>query len=338
MKELSALIIGETPYLSHLRNGQNQVLPMTHMDALCSCSHFTWIGSSSSNLDRVYVNFDENRLNQDAVSPLSNALTDLDLAVILTRPQDRLEIVQQLIGVRCIVIEPPLGLSLTESEAFLAFCASNNIRVVVSSTWRSEPLLQSLAMTGIEERIGKIFGGAGTFGAGLWHSGTLWIDLARHLLGDIEMVQALGDAKHAEDASVRDDQFSPFAQFAPFALTINSSSQARQFVLTSVPQDLCHARSELNLWGEMAGLNLVFNENEIRLLVANADGSIGQPETFATSVTLGAFYNSVAQAIAGVSDVSAATFCEGADMLFAERVVEAILDSADQNGERYYFG
>ncbi|MEK9724004.1 MAG: hypothetical protein VW405_11060 [Rhodospirillaceae bacterium] len=239
-----------------------------------------------------------------------------DIAVLLTAPERRADILQHLSGIDVAVAASPLGLGMADAEALLAFCKTNGIAALADGAWRADPLVGRLADGGVAAAVGEVTGVTGVFGTGLWHTGVLWIDLIDRLIGPIDMVQAVEDTRDIDNGPIPGDQA------AAFALGVSPRNGIGQVAATAH----AGATPHLDLHGTAGRLSLVLGETG--LAIADTAGAAG-----GGAATLDAFYANLAEVLDGTAD----PVCTMAEMIEVEQIVEAILDSADRSGERLYF-
>jgi len=328
MSALSVLVIGDDPVDPDPEISPYRYSLAAHVECLRGNPAFDWLGVIAPAPDLVRTAGTEWQANVAATSVAeAGELPKVDVAVLITAPETRADLIQMLTGVRWVVVEPPLGLGVADSEAFLQLCETNGVTVFVNGGWRADPVIRSLENGGLEERIGRVIGGSGIYGTGLWHTGTLWIDVIQQVLGPVGLVQALDDARHL------DDPVEPGDQAAGFAVTVERTTPWGRVVVTGFSHPGRRPlRPHLDLWGEKGRLSLSFEADATRLVVS-PDGAPPHSAVAPMAETLAHFYANLAEAVRERE----AAVCMGDHMLDAERVIEAILESADENGERYHF-
>lgn len=119
----------------------------------------------------------------------------IDVAVIATPPESRLEILDALPGLRAVLVEKPLGITLEASRCFLDACAARNILVQVNLWRRADERFRVFANGGLTSLIGDAQAATGYYGNGLLNNGTHLVDFARMLFGEIDSVQRFGAAQ-----------------------------------------------------------------------------------------------------------------------------------------------
>ena len=153
------------------------------------------------------------------------------------------------------------------------------------------------------------------------------------LIGEVETVQALDEARLAEGAPIAGDQQ------VPFALTMASGA-----IATVQPLDFRRYREVgLDIWGELGRLALyqeslgVFHYPlaDTRSLENEMEIASDQPQVLepTAGTALYNLYDNLAQAIMGQAEI----LSSADNALKTEQILDAVLASADGGGERRYF-
>ena len=248
-----------------------------------------------------------------------------EVAVIATPPDGRLEIVDALPGLRAVIVEKPLGLSLPEAEVFVAECRRREILVQVNLWRRADEQFRALAAGRLAELTGRPQAVFGVYGNGLLNNGTHIVDLVRFLLGEIETVQALAPPRHATTLPIDGDVDIPFMLRLVDGL-----------VVTMQPVAFEHYReNSLDIWGDRGRLAVV-NEGLTMLHYPRCDNrairrehEIACDRPIGIETTIGhalyRLYDNVAAAVAG----DAPLWAPAETSLQAAVVIEAIRQSAE---------
>ena len=107
-----------------------------------------------------------------------------DVAVIATPPQTRSGLLERLAGLKGVLVEKPMGVSLEQSENFVRTCQRKSIAVQVNFWRRGDKLFRDLAQGKLVERIGRPYAVHGVYGNGLMNNGSHMIDFSQMLFGD----------------------------------------------------------------------------------------------------------------------------------------------------------
>ncbi len=129
----------------------------------------------------------------------------IEAAVIATPPQHRCAILDELPGLRAVLVEKPLGGTVDEARAFVEECSRRSIAVQVNYWRRAVPVFQALASGGLEEEVGDVQAVFGLYGNGLLNNGSHLVDFLRMLCGEIEGIDGCGRADNAKQSSVPGD-------------------------------------------------------------------------------------------------------------------------------------
>jgi predicted dehydrogenase len=106
-------------------------------------------------------------------------------------------------GVRAVLAEKPLALDVDQAERLVRKARDRNVVLAVNYVRRYAPSHQQLARWLAAGPIGTIELVRGTYVRGIKHNGTHWLDLARLLVGEIELIRGQGEvAPFAADATI----------------------------------------------------------------------------------------------------------------------------------------
>ena len=114
-------------------------------------------------------------------------LEEVEVAVIATPPEFRIQILNALPNLKAIIVEKPLGLSLEDSKSFQRICDKRDIVVQVNYWRRSDLLFRSLAEGYLISLVGKLQGVHAVYGNGIINNGSHMVDFARMLFGELEV-------------------------------------------------------------------------------------------------------------------------------------------------------
>jgi len=323
----SVLIIADNPFTEAGELGPYGYTLDAHATAIREHDDFYWLGCIAPAPEFL------RRAKQEWQTPIAvTSLDELaeppaaDIVILLTEPQRRAGLIQQLGGARWVVVEQPLGLGVADSEAFMGFCRTNGVEVLVNGAWRTDPLVRTLAGGGAAAAIGDIQCAFGAYGQGLWHMGTMMADLVPHVLGPISIVHALEEVRHIENAAVPDDQS------AAFCLNLHRPRASGDLIVTVDCRNAVETGLYLTILGNGGRLTLSITEAGSTLQTEPIGGPLRTQSSSANKI-LKAFYANLAACAAGTETPA----CPIADAVDAERVIEVVLDSADHDGERFHY-
>lgn len=122
-------------------------------------------------------------------SPLEGreVLAEVEIAVIATPPDLRIQVLNALPSVKAIIVEKPLGLSLKDSQDFQLYCDERDIFVQVNYWRRSDLLFRSLAKGYLMSLVGKLQGVHAIYGNGVLNNGSHMVDFSRMLFGELSV-------------------------------------------------------------------------------------------------------------------------------------------------------
>lgn len=250
-----------------------------------------------------------------------------EVAVLAIPPGARAAIVEQLLSLKAVIVEKPLGATRAESESFMRLCAERGIAVQVNLWRRADRLFRSLADGELARRVGEVQAVTAFYGNGMRNNGTHMVDFLRMLLGEPVRAAVLGGAKAAPQSSVKGD-----TQFAA-ALTLANGA-----VATLQPLDFeAYREVGVDIWGRDGRLSILqeglgaafYLRTDNRALSGAHEVASDQPQILPATAgdALWEVYDNLAQALAG----KAALASPGASALATDRIVEALV-SASQSG------
>lgn len=250
---------------------------------------------------------------------------DADVLVLATPPgPGRLETLSAFPKLKAVLVEKPLGRTLTEARAFLDACAARGILVQVALWRRADPTFRALAGGDLARRIGRLQTGHAMYGNGLHNNGVHMVDMIRMLCGEIAAVQAIGPAASPAGLPIPGDIQ------VDAALTLASGANVFLSALDftayrEVGLDLWGTDGRLSIWQEglaishypRAANRAMSGEREI---VSDAP----QPLSSTVGEAFWHLYDDLAQAL----DRGAPLASPGASALASETVIEEIMQSA----------
>lgn len=170
-----------------------------------------------------------------------------EIAVIAAPPAVRRDVIESFNSLRGVLVEKPLGTSISEAEAFVSTCRASELAVQVHFWRRAVPGFQELAKGRLADLIGEVQCGFGIYGRGLYNNASHLIDFVAMLLGAIEEVRAIGPARTAAGPGLSGDLDVAFA----LGLVGGGTVMAH-------PVDFhCYREVGLDLWGTTGRLSLL---------------------------------------------------------------------------------
>ena len=260
-----------------------------------------------------------------------DALPDRDaieVAVIATPPDVRLEVVERLPGLRAVIVEKPIATTIAAAQDFLDHCKRHGVLVQVNLWRRADTLFAALAGGRLRELIGAPQAAFGVYGNGLANNGTHMIDFVRMLLGEVDAVQTLAGVAPSAAGPIAGDVD------VAFALRIRGG-----IACALSPVRFAHYRENgLDVWGERGRLSILQEGLDVRVFPREPNRAMqdeheiasDRPQPLASTVGDAFFrlYDNVAATLAGDAELCSS----GESALRTARVVEAVLASAARDG------
>jgi predicted dehydrogenase len=165
----------------------------THAQVLADHRAFDWLAVVDPNPDMLVSARDRWNVPHVAksVEELGPCRERIEVAVLATPPQARLDLLGRFPALRAVLVEKPLGVDAVSGRAFLDECRRRGILVQVNLWRRADQGFRQLA-TELQNLIGSAYSACFFYGNGLLNNGTHMIDFARMLFGEVESVQRIG--------------------------------------------------------------------------------------------------------------------------------------------------
>ncbi len=251
-----------------------------------------------------------------------------EVAVLATGPEVRDAALARFDGLKLAVVEKPLASDADAAARLIADCDARQIGMQVNLFRRAEKTTRALSDGELAERIGAPQAIFGIYGNGLHNNGIHLIDLARMLAGEVREVRALATAMPLATSPIAGDVA------VPFSLTLESGVCA-----TLQPLDFAHYREVgLDIWGTKGRLEILQEGLLMRTSPAAPHRALDVGAEIANDApvilegdygnALYALYDNAARWLAG----EAPLVSPGSNALTDERVVEAVLHSAANDG------
>ena len=253
-----------------------------------------------------------------------------EVAVIATGPDNRGEALACLDSLRLAIMEKPLGTDSNAAADLLADCSSRQVAVQVNLFRRAEAVTRALAAGELTQRIGIPQAIFGVYGNGLRNNAVHMVDLTRMLAGDITSVRALGPARPMDNPPIIGD-----VQL-PFTLTLSSGICA-----TLQPIDFTYYREVgLDIWGTSGRLEILQEGLLMRTSPIAPHRALDNGREIANDTAsniddeyghaLYSLYDNAAAWLSGAEQLVS----PGKNALINERVLDAVLQSAAQGGNK----
>jgi predicted dehydrogenase len=302
---------------------------VTHAQVLAAHPSFLWHGAvdasqAANEFVRARFGVERTGTSVEAIP----ALDQVDVAVLATPPPSRTDMLEAMPNLKAVLVEKPLGGTLAESQRFVEECRRRGVVTQVNLTRRCDTVMGELARGALEERVGRVQCGFGTYGNGVVNYATHTVDLVRMLVGEVTAVQAMPRARGYTEGPIAGDRSLSFTLFvgeAPITLHPVRFSEYRE--------------GSLDLWGEKGRLE--FLQEGLRMRETprrpcrSLDGAFELDSDSAALRDTGYgralfdLYDDLAAVLDGKRSATRSP-CESA--LATERVVHAIIESAKSDG------
>lgn len=302
---------------------------VTHAQVLAEHPAFQW--HAAIDTSGAATRFVQSRFGVDHVGRSMGeiaSLDQIDVVVLATPPAARASILDALPNLKAVLVEKPLGATPEQAEAFVGECRRRRLVTQVNLTRRADGVMRALAQGGLNESIGRVQCGFGTYGNGLVNYSTHTVDLVRMLVGEVTAVQAMPRARNFDEGPLAGDRnlsFTLFVGDVPVTLHPLCFSEYRE--------------GSLDLWGEKGRLEFLQEGLRIRETPRHSCRSLdGAFELDSDSASLrdtgyGRALFDLYSDLAAVLNGKAGATCSSCDSALAtERVLHAVLESAGNGG------
>lgn len=248
----------------------------------------------------------------------------VEVAVLATPPDARLDAIEQLPGLKAVIVEKPLGRNLAEATAFMEACKQRNI-VVEANYWRRfDETFRRLAAGEIQKKVGRPQAVFGVYGNGLRNNGSHMVDFCRMLFGQIAMAAACGKPVRHRQAPIEGDIDVAFQLLMESGLHI-----------VFQPVDFARYReNSLDIWGESGRLQIV--QEGLRLLHAastanramSGEQEVPSDAMAAATTTVGKAFERIYDHLGMLLDNAVAPISPLESALRTEQIVEQIFNAA----------
>lgn len=165
----------------------------SHAQVLAEHPDFDWFAVVDRSATARQIAQEEWEISDTAESANElGARNDIEVAVIATPPDKRMDIIEAFPNLKAVLVEKPLGLDLESASRFVELCSKRRILVQVDLLRRADIFTRRLVDGHLEELVGSPQAVFGIYGNGLLNNGTHMVDLIRMLFGEIASVQVIG--------------------------------------------------------------------------------------------------------------------------------------------------
>lgn len=250
-------------------------------------------------------------------------LYDPEVAVIATPPNGRREILDKLPNLKGVMVEKPLGMSLSESLDFVKLCNQKRVAVQVNFWRRGDEFYRGLASHGMTDLVGKPYAVFGVYGNGLMNNGSHVIDFVRMLFGDIHCVDALSLETSFMEGPLAGDRN------VHFLLALENGVNA---VFQAIPFR-SYREIGLDIWGEKGRLSLmqeslgIYHYPRVRNRAIQNDWEVASDQPNVFKPTCGHALYHLYDNLAGALTKSTPLWSPGEEALKVEVMIQDLLAS-----------
>ena len=318
-------------YLSDEKISKN-IKYYTHLQVISQNKNFDLsaaVDTSKEACNYAEDNYDIKEVVTD-IDDISNK-ENIDILVLATPPNFRLNIIKKFPSLVGIIVEKPLAENLEDAKHFLKECERCDIKVQVNLTRRSDSVMKDLSKEGMDDKIGKVQCVFGTYGRGINNYGIHLIDLAQMLFGKVLNVQSLSENRTFKDNG-------PLKPDYNLSFLLNMENRLQ---VTMSPLDYDNYREgSFDIWGEKGrieivheGLNFIYTDiGECRTLSGFKELSFDKNNMYSTGYGESLFnlYENLANAINYGEDLDS----PGKSALVSQSIVDSIIRSYKMGGKR----
>jgi predicted dehydrogenase len=293
----------------------------THAQALVGHDRFDWCAVVDPRADARAQARDRWKVPLACATAAELAAqTRIDVAVIATPPEARMDVIESIPGLRAVIVEKPLGRSLDAARSFAETCEGRGILAEVNYWRRFDESLRALADGELRQLVGIPQAVFGLYGNGLRNNGSHMIDLCNMLFGPVVGTSAIGGIVRRRRAPIDGDIE------ASFSLQFESGLRA---VFQPVDFSL-YRENSLDIWGTTGRLQLV--QEGLRLMhsgvcanrAMSGEREIASDRQEIRTTTAGQAFLRLYDHLAGLLDGDRAVISPLSQALKTEAIVEAI--------------
>lgn len=301
----------------------------THAQVLRDHPAFEWVGvvdPSDDALERAKSDWAIENVAKDSRDFCGGG--EIEVAVIATPPNQRLEVLEAFPNLCGVLVEKPIGETVEQGREFVAECRRRGISLAVNLFRRFDNQMLALADGGLREIIGEPQTAFMTFGNGLINNGVHMIDLVHMLLGDSLATQAFNSESVFKEGPISNDLNFPFTLQLKGGVT----------VMASPIHFSAYRENGLDVWGSRGRIQLV-NEGLTRIVthvgpnraMTGAKELIHEASQFQCAGIVRAMYE-VYENLADHLHARAPLKCDGETALRAELVIDVLFRSQKAGG------
>lgn len=252
---------------------------------------------------------------------------EIELAIVATPPNGRLDLLEAFPNLRAAIIEKPLGSSTEQTEVLAEYAEDCGIITQVNLWRRADTLYRGLSAGGLTEAIGTVQSINAVYGNGLINNGIHLIDFVRMLVGEVVSGVALGEGQrrsHPIDGDID----------VPFCLTLESGVTA-----LFNPVNFEHYRENaLEFWGTKGRLSIAVDGLINRLAPMQRHratpgfNELSPDEAIAIEPTVGTALWNLYDNLFDALDKPAELWSPLRNAVIAEKLAFSIADSAHKFG------
>ena len=248
-------------------------------------------------------------------------LYDPEVAIIATPPKGRRDILDELPNLKGLIVEKPLGTSLSESRDFVELCRRKGVALQVNFWRRGDEFYRGLASQGIKDLLGQPYAVFGVYGNGLRNNGPHVIDFVRMLFGEIRHAEALTMESSFVEGPLASDRNVHF--LLALENGVNAVFQAIPFrSYREIGLDIWGANGRLSLMQESLGIYF-YPKVKNRAMQNEWEVASDQPRVF--EPTCGNALYRMYDNLAGALTKGAPLWSPGEEALKVEKIIQDLL-------------
>lgn len=303
----------------------------THAQVLKDHPHFDWQAVVDTRPEaRAVARSDWN------ISQVCSKVADLaapetfEIAVIATPPSERPAVIEELRGLKGVLVEKPLGTDLSAAKKFLVLCDQRKIKVQVNLLRRADVTTRLLRGTQLDDLVGNLQAILAFYSHGLLNNGVHVVDLARMLLrSEVAAVQAMTHRPSFDESPIKNDLNVAFNLFFESGQTV-----------TFNPLKLsCYRENGMEFWGEKGRLSYlhsgfsIFSEGVEDSSLVSGEKELQLSAVRNLPITLGTAFYEMYSNLAEAVQLGEQLLSPGASTVATMAVIDRIKESFEQGGK-----